>query len=88
MLLIHPDFLWNTPLAKTIRQYDYFDYSVHEALYLSEKEETTIVSILQNIEHEYNANIDKFSQDVIVAQLELLLNMRIGFIIVNFSPGK
>lgn len=23
MLLIHPDFLWNTPLAKEIRQYDF-----------------------------------------------------------------
>src|SRR4051794_5195574 len=38
MLLIHPDFLWNTPLAKTIKQYEYFDYSVNEALFLSEKE--------------------------------------------------
>ena len=31
MLLIHPDFLWNTILAKTIKQYEYFDYSVNEA---------------------------------------------------------
>ena len=88
MLLIHPDFLWNTPLAKTIRQYDYFDYSVHEALYLSEKEETTIVSILQNIEHEYNANIDKFSQDVIVAQLELLLKYADRFYHRQFLTRK
>jgi hypothetical protein len=34
LLLLHPDFLWNTPLAKTIKQYEYFDYSVHEALFL------------------------------------------------------
>ncbi len=34
LLLVHPDFLWNTPLAKTIKQYEYFDYSVHEALFL------------------------------------------------------
>ena len=39
MLLIHPDFLWGSPLAKTIKQYEYFDYSVHEALFLSDKEE-------------------------------------------------
>ncbi|MGI4749006.1 MAG: hypothetical protein ACRYFB_00105, partial [Janthinobacterium lividum] len=32
MILIHPDFLWNTPLAKTIRQYEFFNYSVYEAL--------------------------------------------------------
>ena len=24
MILFHPDLLWNTPLAKTIKQYDYF----------------------------------------------------------------
>jgi AraC family transcriptional activator of pobA len=47
MLLLHPDFLWNTPLAKTIKQYEYFDYSVNEALFLSEKEETTIAGIMQ-----------------------------------------
>lgn len=74
MLFVHPDFLWKTPLAKTIKEYEYFDYSVHEALFLSEKEETAIADIMQNIQQEYHANIDKFSQDIIIAQLELLLN--------------
>jgi AraC family transcriptional activator of pobA len=73
MLLVHPDFLWNTPLAKTIKQYEYFDYSVNEALFLAEKEEKTIINIIRNIEQEYHSNIDKFSQNVIIAQLELLL---------------
>jgi AraC family transcriptional activator of pobA len=73
MLLVHPDFLWNTPLAKTIKQYEYFDYSVYEALFLSEKEETIIAGIMQSIQQEYHSNIDKFSQTVIIAQLELLL---------------
>ena len=74
ILLVHPDFLWNTALAKTIKQYEYFDYSVNEALFLSDKEETTIAGIMQNIEQEYRSNIDAFSQDVLVAQIELLLN--------------
>jgi AraC family transcriptional activator of pobA len=74
MLLIHPDFLWNTPLAKTIKQYEYFDYAANEALFLSEKEEVIINGIIKNIEQEYRSNIDKFSQDIIVAQLELLFN--------------
>jgi len=73
MILIHPDFLWNTPLAKTIRQYEYFSYAVNEALYLSDKEETMITGIAEYMEQEYHANIDKFSQSVIIAQLELLL---------------
>jgi AraC family transcriptional activator of pobA len=72
-LLIHPDFLWNTALAKTIKQYEYFDYSVHEALFLSDKEETAMIGILHSIQQEYQSNIDKFSQDIIIAQLELLL---------------
>jgi AraC family transcriptional activator of pobA len=73
MILIHPDFLWNTPLAKTIKQYEFFNYSVHEALYLSDKEETILNTLAGNIEQEYHANIDRFSQHVIIAQLELLL---------------
>ncbi|RYD87765.1 MAG: AraC family transcriptional regulator [Sphingobacteriales bacterium] len=73
LLLVHPDFLWNTPLAKTIRQYEFFGYAVAEALFLSEKEEATMVNILQNIQDEYHANIDAFSQGIIIAQLETLL---------------
>lgn len=73
MLLIHPDFLWNTSLYKVIKTCDFFDYSVHEALLLSEKEENTIATIMQNIQHEYHSNIDRFSHNVMLAQLELLL---------------
>jgi AraC family transcriptional activator of pobA len=88
LLLIHPDFLWNTPLAKTIKQYEYFSYSVHEALFLSEKEEATIKSIVQNIEQEYHSNIDKFSQDVMIAQLELLLTYAERFYHRQFLTRK
>ena len=42
VLNIHPDFLWNTPLAKTIRQYDFWSYALHEALFLSAIEEAII----------------------------------------------
>ena len=74
MLLVHPDFLWNTSLAKTIRQYKYFDYSVSEALFLSEKEELTLNNVIENIRQEYHSNIDKFSQQIIISQIETLLN--------------
>ena len=73
LLIFHIDFLWNTPLAKKIKQYDFFGYNLSEALHLSEKEEIMLTSIMQNINQEYNSNIDKFSQDVIIAQVELLL---------------
>lgn len=74
LLLIHPDFLWNTPLAKTIKNYEFFGYAINEALFLSEKEEKTMTDILLNIQQEYRSNMDKFSQNIIIAQVELLLN--------------
>jgi len=88
IILIHPDFLWNTLLAKTIKQYEYFNYSVYEALYLSDKEETMLTTIAQNIEQEYHANIDRFSQSVIIAQLELLLTYSERFYQRQFITRK
>jgi AraC-like DNA-binding protein len=88
LLLIHPDFFWNTSLLKTIKQYEYFSYSVNEALYLSEKEELTITSVLRNIEQEYHSNIDKFSQSVILSQFELLLNYAERFYHRQFITRK
>jgi len=73
LLLVHPDFLWKTALSKKIKSYDFFQYAANEALFLSDKEERVIVDIMQNIEKEYQSNIDKFSQDLIIAQLEMLL---------------
>ncbi|REA58017.1 AraC family transcriptional regulator [Dyadobacter luteus] len=73
LLLIHPDFLWNTDLAKKMKSYEFFQYAANEALFLSEKEENTIVDILQNVQQEYQSNIDRFSQDLIIAQIERLL---------------
>ena len=46
LLLIHPDFLFGTALAKKIRSYEFFQYAANEALFLSEKEEQVIVDLL------------------------------------------
>ncbi|PZR30080.1 MAG: AraC family transcriptional regulator [Citrobacter freundii] len=88
MLFLHPDFLWNTPLAKKIRQYEFFDYSVNEALFVSEKEESMMNEIVANIRHEYRSNLDRFSQDVIIAQLELLLTYAHRFYERQFMTRK
>ena len=88
MILIHPDFLWNTPLAKTIKQYEYFSYSVFEALHLSDKEQAMVTGIARNIEKEYHGNIDKFSEPVIIAQLELLLTYAERFYQRQFITRK
>ena len=87
-LLIHPDFLWNYPLAKKIKQYGFFSYSANEALHLSEKEKQTIISIFKIIEDELNSRIDDFSQDVIISQIELLLNYANRFYKRQFITRK
>lgn len=88
LLLIHPDFLWNTPLSKKIKQYEYFGYNVNEALHLSDKEETMVIGVFQGIAQEYHTNIDGLSQDVIIAQIELLLTYSERFYRRQFVTRK
>lgn len=88
ILLIHPDFLWNTPLAKGIKKYEFFDYAVNEALFLSAKEEAVLNNIIQNIRQEYHANIDEFSQSIIISQIETLLNYAQRFYRRQFITRK
>lgn len=73
VIYLHPDFIWNTPLAKTIEQYDFWDYSLSEGLFLSAREEATILSIILAIRQEYEAPLDKFSKQIITSQIESLL---------------
>lgn len=88
LIVIHPDFIWNTSLAKKIKNYKFFNYAVNEALYISEKEEHIITSVIRNIEYEYHSSIDKFSQDVIIAQLDVLLNYSERFYQRQFITRK
>ncbi|QIH34231.1 helix-turn-helix transcriptional regulator [Sphingobacterium sp. DR205] len=88
MLMIHPDFLWNTPLSISIKRYDFFDYSVNEALFLSEDEELKMEQIIENIKQEYQSNIDQFSQDIIISQLETMFNYSQRFYQRQFITRK
>lgn len=88
ILAVHPDFLFGTSLAINIKKYPFLNYSVREALFLSEKEEKIIIGILQNIKNEYQANLDQFSQQIIISQLELLLNYAERFYQRQFLTRK
>jgi len=88
LLLIHPDFLWKTPLAKKIKQYEYFGYKVNEALHLSDKEKSLITDIIEKIANEYHSNIDNLSHDVIIAQIDLLLTYSERFYQRQFFTRK
>ncbi|WP_419802771.1 helix-turn-helix domain-containing protein [Mucilaginibacter sp.] len=87
-LLFHPDFLWNTALATAIKKFDFFDYSVNEALHLSDREEATISNIVGMIEQEYESNIDNFSQEIIATQIMSLLNYAERFFQRQFITRK
>lgn len=87
-LVIHPDFIQNYSLAKSIKDYGFFSYAVNEALHLSDKEEAMITDIMQNIDTEYCSVIDGFSQDVILSHIELLLNYSNRFYNRQFITRK
>lgn len=87
-LYFHPDFVRSYPLGKTINQYGFFSYDVSEALFLSAKEKEIIAGLFNSIAHELNNNIDNFSQDVLVSQLELLLNYSNRFYNRQFITRK
>lgn len=73
-LFFHADLIRNYPLGNNIHKYGFFSYDVSEALFLSDKEKKVIASLFDAIARELENNIDHFSQDVLVSQIELLLN--------------
>ncbi|MFZ1496810.1 MAG: hypothetical protein WAS72_07110, partial [Saprospiraceae bacterium] len=72
-LIFHPDFLHGYSLAKNIHNYGFFSYSNNKGLFLSDKEEKIIINLFNLIEQECENNLDKFSHDVLIANIELLL---------------
>lgn len=87
-LLIHPDFLRTYPLGKTIKQFGFFAYAIHEALHLSEKEKAIVLTIFNHIDDELNNAIDDYSQDIIVTHVETLLNYSNRFYKRQFITRK
>lgn len=73
VLVVHPDFLQGYSLAAKIKDYGYFSYASNEALHLSEREEKSIMNIIENISREIDANMDAFTQDLLVSNIDLLL---------------
>lgn len=72
-IAFHEDFIRGLDIRKLIKNYNFFNYNVNEALHLSPREERTIKTIFHNIETEYQNNQDEFSKEIILSQLETLL---------------
>ncbi|MBI1307041.1 MAG: helix-turn-helix domain-containing protein [Bacteroidetes bacterium] len=74
LLIFHPDLIRKSELGKTIHQYSFFDYEVFEALHVSEDEQNSLTEIAEKIAKEIQTNTDRFSQKLIVSNVELLLD--------------
>ena len=72
-LLFHPDLILGTPLGRSIQDFAFFSYEVHEALHISERERQLVLDCFSKIEYELNRGIDKHSKPLIAANIELLL---------------
>ena len=74
VLVFHPDLIRRSQLGSEIAKYSYFTYEIHEALHLSEQERASLTELVDKIEQEYNQNIDRHTQKLIVNNIELILD--------------
>lgn len=73
-LYFHPELIRNSTLGDKINEYGFFAYGENEALHLSDQEKNTLLSILKQLKKEYLTNIDLYSNELIISNIELLLN--------------
>lgn len=73
-LLFHPDLIRKSELGRHIESYSFFSYETHEALHLSDNEKASLTELIRKIESEYGQNIDRHTQKLITANIELLLD--------------
>lgn len=72
-LMFHPDLVCGTPLAGKIGTFGYFRYSQREALHLSDKEKAIFMDCLGKIRDEIEYPVDSHSNDLISANIQVLL---------------
>jgi AraC-like DNA-binding protein len=72
-IIFHPDLIRRSELGKTIKEYSFFDYDINEALHISDMEKQTLTNLVNRVEVELEQNIDRHSQELIIANLETLL---------------
>lgn len=79
VLLFHPDFLRGTALSNILTDYNFFSYSINEALHLSKKEVEMILHLFSTIEDELQQNMDKHTKTLVISHLQVLLNYSTRF---------
>lgn len=74
-VLFHPDYIRNSFLAEKMASYKFFNYEVHDALWLADTDMEDVMRCYNIIDKELRANTESDRTDTIVCSaLELLLN--------------
>lgn len=87
-LFFNPDFLAKTSLAKNMKNYSFFEYSISEALHSSDTEKATLIQCIENIKNELTNNLDTHSEEIAKSNLELFLNYCTRFFERQFLTRK
>ena len=74
LLCFHKDLILGTSLCEKMEDYTFFSYDSNEALHISEIEKNIIENIIETIRIEFSQNIDEYSRELIVSNLEVFLN--------------
>lgn len=78
-LVFHPDLFRKSDLSEKMNKYSFFQYDSNEALHISVDERGSIEDLLEKIVKEYNQTLDRHSQHLIVANIELFLDYCLRF---------
>jgi AraC-like DNA-binding protein len=73
-LFFHPDLIRGSSLGLKMKEYTFFSYEISEALHLSDRENQLLYDCIVKIQSELSQNIDRYSQVLMVSNIELLLN--------------
>ena len=87
-LMFHPDLLHGTALAKKMKQFTFFSYTSNEALHLSSDECAVIQNYMDSTNRELEHPADKFSRQLFVSNIEVLLNYCMRFYERQFATRK
>lgn len=73
-LFFHPDLINNSAVARKIMDSSFFHYATNEALFVTEEEKQILTTCFENIRKEYSQRIDKHTNNLIQANIGLLLD--------------
>ena len=87
-LLFHPDLLLGTSLASKMKQFTFFSYSSNEALHLSADESLIVQDYMDKVQRELEHPMDKFSKQLLVSNIEVLLYYCMRFFERQFASRE